>query len=74
MVNINKLRGKIVECGMTSSNVSEAMGINKSTFYRKISGDYPFTIRDADRLVDILHLTADEARAIFFSQIVAETR
>lgn len=71
MVNINKLRGKIVERGMTIASVADAMGIHKSTFYRKLSGDCPITIMDADRLTEILQLNAEEAGAIFFSQFVA---
>lgn len=71
MLNPNMLRGKIVERGFSIASVSEAMHINKSTFYRKLSGDCEFTIRDADMLVNILSLSLEEARAIFFSQIVA---
>ena len=74
LVNANKLRGKIVERGMNVSSVSVAIGLNKSTCYRKLSGDCPFTIQDADKLVDVLNLTADDAKSIFFSQIVAQTR
>lgn len=70
MVNANKLRGKIVERGLSVSSVSAAIGVHKSTFYRKLSGDAPFTIQDADRLVDVLGLTSEETKSIFFSQIV----
>ena len=55
LVNANKLRGKIVERGMNVSSVSVAIGLNKSTFYRKLSGDCPFTIQDADKMVDVLN-------------------
>lgn len=71
MVNTNKLRGKIVEQGMSIASVADKMGIHKSTFYRKMSGDCPITIHDADLLVGILDLTAEEAKSIFFSQLVA---
>lgn len=71
MVDTNKLRGKIVERGMSVPVVADKMGIHKSTFYRKIAGNCPITIQDADLLVSILGLTAEEAKSIFFSQLVA---
>lgn len=68
MVNANKLRGKIVERGMSIASISMEIGVNKSTFYRKLSGCCPFTIQDADRLVEILGLNAEEAKAIFLAR------
>ena len=72
MVNINKLKGKIVERGMTIKDVADRMGVNKSTVYRKISDDgRTLTVKDANMLFEILELTTEEATAIFFSQHVA---
>ena len=31
MVNINKLRGKIIACGLSVEELAEKVGINKST-------------------------------------------
>ena len=72
MVNINKLKGKIVECGMNVEILAEKIGMNKSTLYRKLgSTDDVFTIREADLIAKELKLTYSETNAIFFSQIVA---
>lgn len=72
MVNINKLKGKIVERGMTIKDVADRMGVNESTVYRKISDDgRTLTVKDANMLFEILELTTEEATAIFFSQHVA---
>ncbi|MFG6379466.1 MAG: XRE family transcriptional regulator [Lachnospiraceae bacterium] len=72
MVNINKLKGKIVECGMNVEILAEKIGMNKSTLYRKLSStDDVFTIREADLIARELKLTYSEINAIFFSQIVA---
>ena len=72
MVNVNKLRGKIVENGLTIDEVADKMGINRATFYRKLnSGGKNFLIKDVDALVKISHLKSDEATAIFFAQYVA---
>lgn len=72
MVNINKLRGKIVECGMNVEGLAEKIGMNRSTLYRKLnSTEDVFTIREADLIAKELKLTYSEINAIFFSQIVA---
>ncbi len=71
MVNINKLKGKIVEKGLKVERVAELMGIDKSTLYRKLGNSENITIKDADKLVEILEISTDEATAIFFSQYVA---
>lgn len=68
MVNINLLRGKIVERGTNVSDVAEKMGIDKTTLYRRIADGDAFTIGEAQKITDILNLSHDEAVAIFFSQ------
>lgn len=71
-VNVNKLKGKIVEKGMTVANLAEKLGIDRATLYRKLSnGGETMLVRDANNIVTALNLTADEAIAIFFGQIVA---
>lgn len=72
MVNVNKLRGKIVECGLNVEKLAELIGIDKSTFYRKLMNDgETFTIGEADAIARELGLTGEEVNAIFFSQFVA---
>ena len=75
LVNVNKLKGKIVECGLSVSTLAERIGIDKATLYRKISenGD-PLTIRDADKISEVLNLSKEEVNDIFFNQYVAEVR
>lgn len=72
MVNVNKLRGKIVENGLSVEEVADKIGIDRSTLYRRLnSGGEGFLIKEADAIVKILHLTSNEATAIFFAQCVA---
>jgi hypothetical protein len=73
MLDVQKLKGKIVEKGKSVESVSAELGINPATFYRKLKNN-SFEINEADKLVDILSLTNDEAIAIFFSNTVAEMR
>ena len=71
-INIQKLKGKIVELGLSIAEVAEKMEINKATLYRKLeNGGATLTVKDANLLVKILDLTAEESMAIFFAQKVA---
>ena len=72
MVNVPKLKGKIVECSTTVEELSQKLNIDKSTFYRKMNdnGD-TFTVKEVDGIVKNLNLTLDEANSIFFNQFVA---
>ena len=71
-VNVNKLKGKMVENGYSVESLAERMGLNKSTLYRKLqNADDVMLIKDANSIVSILGLSAEEAVAIFFNQLVA---
>lgn len=72
MVNVNKLRGKIVENGMSIPELAANIGIDKATFYRKLNTNGEnFTIKEADLIAKGLSLNRDEVNDIFFSQFVA---
>lgn len=72
MVNLKKLRGKMVECGYTIKTLSAETGIKESTLSRRFSSNgEDFSIKEADSLAKALNLTEDEVNAIFFSQYVA---
>lgn len=73
MVQVNKLRAKLVERGLTVEEVAGRLGVNRSTLYRKMkdrSGN-SFTVRDVQKLSNILNLTAAEIDDIFFGGDVA---
>ena len=72
MVNIKKLRAKMVEHGINAEKLSQEMGIDKATFYRRLADEgETFSIREADAISTILGLTAEDVNSIFFSQFVA---
>lgn len=72
VVNTNKLKGKIVECGLNISELAELIGIDKATLYRKINANgQTITIKEADMISKELKLSKDEVNDIFFSQFVA---
>ena len=72
VVNINKLKGRIVESGSTIETLADAIGMNRATLYRKINANgETFSVGEVDRIVRALKLDAKEATSIFFSQFVA---
>lgn len=72
MVNVNKLKGKIVECSINIETLAESMGINRATLYRRLNGGGDsLSIKEADAILKKLKLTEKEAASIFFSQFVA---
>ena len=72
VVNVNKLRAKMVENGINAESMSKKIGIDRSTIYRKLSADgQTFTIGEADVISKELNLNRSEVNNIFFSQFVA---
>lgn len=66
MANIPKLKGKIVEQGLTVEKLAQAVGMNRATMYRKFkSGGEQLTIDEVQKICDALQLSGDEATAIF---------
>lgn len=70
MLDVQKLKGKIIEKGRSVEAISNDLGINPSTFYRKLKNN-SFEINEADKIASILSLSGAEASSIFFSQYVA---
>nr|DAN80853.1 MAG TPA: helix-turn-helix domain protein [Caudoviricetes sp.] len=71
MVDVSKLKGKIVERNTTQEELASKIGIDKSTFYRKMKQNGNFSIKEVNLIVSALNLTKDEAMSIFFSETVA---
>ena len=72
MVNINKLKGKIVEKELTIEKLAKRIGIDRSTLYRRLDNNgETFTIREVNLICNELELTGREATEIFFSSNIA---
>lgn len=62
----SKLKARIKECRLSVKEISSELGIDQSTYYRKISADGDnFSVAQVKRLAELLHLTSDEAQEIF---------
>lgn len=71
-VNVNKLKGKIVEKELSVALMAEKMGIDRATLYRRLdNGAEGLTVKDAHRIAEILDLSGEDVMAIFFAEDVA---
>ena len=71
-MNVNKLKGKMVEKGLNVTMLANELGIDRATLYRKLNNKgATLTIREANRIAEILDLTGKEAVEIFFKGSVA---
>ena len=66
-MNIQMLKGKIVERGLNLYSVSSKMGLSRASLYRKLRGGEKITIGEAAKIRDVLNLSEEEATAIFFN-------
>lgn len=74
-VNVELLREKIVEKKLTIERLSNLIGIDASTFYRKIKANgETFTVKEMFAIIEILDISKKEAEKIFFAPKLAETR
>lgn len=72
MMNVKKLRAKMIEMDINVEKLSENTGIDRSTFYRRLQHNgEEFSIKEADKISKALKLSFNEVMAIFFSQFVA---
>lgn len=68
VVDTQKLKGKIIEKGTTQEAVADRMGIDRTTFYRKMKkGGSGFTVGEIHKMVEVVPLTKEEAVSIFFN-------
>lgn len=68
MVNVSMLRDAIKNSNHTIKTLAIAIGIDESTFYRKLSRDgSTFTLEQADLIKRELNLNAKKAQDIFFA-------
>jgi hypothetical protein len=64
-----RLQAQMILCGISVEKLSELLGINKSTFYRKMKNNGDFSRVEILKMIDILKI--DDPISIFFSDNVA---
>lgn len=69
-VNVAKLRGKIVERGLTQEKLALELSMDKSTLSRKMRTDaLDFSVGEMHRIVEILDISKKEVSEIFCPKI-----
>lgn len=72
MPNMRKLSGKIIEEGKNIDDLADAIGMHRSTMYRKFSKNgESFTVREVNKIISELRLSFEDAAIIFFTHTVA---
>lgn len=66
----SKLTGRMKELHLTQDDVSQYLGINKSTFNLKINSRVIFTQDEISQLIEFLKIPDEEIRIYFFKQKV----
>ena len=66
-MNIQKLKGKMIENGFNVERLASEVGVDRSTLYRKLNEGEKFTIGDVIRIKAVLGISNEEASDIFFS-------
>ena len=68
-VDTDLLKKSIAASGKTKETVAKELGIDYSTFTRKMNSDaLTFSVGQMHRMVDVLSLSAEQAKSIFFAQ------
>ena len=64
--NMDALRGKMAERRISHEEMAKRIGVDVSTFYRKMKSDgVNFTVGQMHKIVEILGLSNEEAASIF---------
>ena len=66
-MDTQKLKDKISNLGTNVESVAREIGVDKSSFYRKLNNGEKFTIGEARRIKSALFLSDSEANEIFLS-------
>lgn len=69
-MDLKYLCNKIDEIKIPVKTIAEKMGISRQTLYLKMNGKREFKTSEITNLCDILRLTAEEKRRIFFTDEV----
>ena len=69
-LNSNKLKGKIVERGLTQEKIAIKLGISTQAFNAKLNKRAPINLDEIFKLIEILKI--NNPSDIFFNHTVAE--
>lgn len=66
MVNINKLKGKIAESGLTLGAFAKKIGFAQNTLSSRLSGRTAFNLDEVEKICLVLGITDDSEKMRIF--------
>lgn len=61
-----KIKGRLVELGMTQKDISSYLGISQPTVNQKINNIRPMGLDEAEKIADLLQISSEEFKEYFF--------
>lgn len=71
MINSNKIKGRMVELGITQKDVAKELKIAPPTVSQKINNVRPMDLDEAETLARMLNILPENFAEYFFSNSVA---
>ena len=71
MINTLKIKGRMMEYGLTQKDVAKALEIATPTVSQKINNIRPMNLKEADTLAILLKIPTEKIGEYFFSQNIA---
>lgn len=68
MINTNKLKGRIVEKGLTQGDVAKALDLATPTISQKINNVRAMSLHEAFEIAELLDIPDNQFREYFFKK------
>lgn len=66
-MDYKKLRGRMVEFGLTQKDLAQKIGTSHSQLNRKLAGDFSFRQSEIQAICEVLQIGDNEIKAYFFT-------
>lgn len=73
MINTRKIKGRMVELGITQKDLSKAIGISQTAVCQKLSNKRPMNLKEAEEISKLLYIGNEEFSIYFFENEVAQS-
>lgn len=67
VVNTRKIKGRMAEMQLTQKDMAEALEIAQPTINQKINNIRPMNLDEAEKISDLLGISAEDFGAYFFN-------
>jgi DNA-binding XRE family transcriptional regulator len=70
-MDVKELRYQIARSGLTREDLGKLLGVTKTTIHRRLTGKTEWTLTELQKLKEVLELSDETLRQIFFSEKVS---